>query len=106
MLTSAALAIDFIQGMSYADFQQDLKTQYAVIRALQIIGEAAKKIPAPIKAQHPTIPWKAIMGMRDKLTHDYAGINLPIVWETLHQDLPSIRPALTQLLSTLPDSQS
>ena len=70
---------EFANGMNFMSFRDDDKTVYATIRALEIIGEAAKKIPWPLRRKFYTIPWKNLTGMRDKLIHDYAGVNKELV---------------------------
>jgi len=70
----------FTEGMTLDDFSHDKKTVNAVIRSLEIIGEASKKIPNSIRVQYPQIPWREIAGMRDKLIHDYFGVDLEVVW--------------------------
>lgn len=77
--------------MRFEGFQQDEKTVFAVIRALEIIGEAAKNISEDMKAQHPEIPWRNVAGMRDKLIHEYFGVNNKVVWDTLQEDLPGLK---------------
>ena len=72
-------------------FRRDLKTQDAVIRNLQVIGEAAKKVSAETRATHPDIPWKHMAGMRDRIVHDYFGVSLGIVWDVVVNHLPAIR---------------
>jgi len=89
----------FIKEISFEQFRVDEKTVYAVIRAIEIIGEASKKVPDEIKQNQPTIPWREISGMRDKLVHDYSGVNLTIVWKTATEDLPEIEPIILELLS-------
>ena len=84
----------FIIGMSYEDFAGDKKTLNAVIRSLEIIGEAAKKIPEAIRAKHPGIPWRQMAGMRDKLIHEYHGVDKEIVWVVATEELPAILPAV------------
>lgn len=69
-----------------------------VIRKLEIIGEAVKQLSAATKRRHTEIPWKQIAGMRDRLTHDYFGVDLALVWRVLERDLPALKAAITALL--------
>jgi uncharacterized protein with HEPN domain len=85
-------ALAFVRGMNYDAFVKDRKTVYAVIRALEIIGEATKNIPSPIKARYPEIPWKDMAGMREKVIHVYFGVDLKRVWSTVNADIPTIKP--------------
>ncbi|MBC8525178.1 MAG: DUF86 domain-containing protein, partial [Chlorobium phaeobacteroides] len=68
--------------VDYESFRNDKKTQYAVIRALEIIGEASKKVPIEVRDNYAVIPWRSITGMRDKLVHDYFGVDTEVVWNT------------------------
>jgi len=68
-----------------------------VIRALEIVGEAARKIPANVREANAEIPWREITGMRNKLTHEYFGVNTKVVWRTVKEDLPVIVPALKRM---------
>jgi uncharacterized protein with HEPN domain len=104
ILSTIDLATSFVASMSFEEFQADAKTTFAVIRALEIIGEATKNIPVNIREQHPEIPWKGFAGMRDKLIHAYFGVNLEVVWETLQQDLPQLRPTIEQILRDAEES--
>lgn len=92
---------DFIQGLTYEQFMEDEKTQFAVIRAIEVIGEATKNIPDSIKANHTSVPWRNISGMRDKLIHAYFGIDMDILWKTVTKEVPTIEPKIRQMLEEL-----
>jgi uncharacterized protein with HEPN domain len=79
--------VDYTAGMSWEGYIVDYKTQDAVVRNLEIIGEAAKSISDDLRNQYPEIPWKDMAGTRDRLVHHYFGINQEIVWEIVRQDL-------------------
>lgn len=91
----------FTKGLNFDDFVAEKKTIKAVIRSLEIIGEAAKKIPPDIRASYPQIPWKEITGMRDKLIHEYFGVDLEIVWETSQKDLKELYITVTKIRASL-----
>jgi uncharacterized protein with HEPN domain len=94
------IAIDkiesFIEGLSYEDFIRDEKTLYAIVRALEIIGEAAKKVPEDIRKETEEIPWKDMSGMRDVLVHDYINVDVETVWLTAKQKVPQLKRLLEQ----------
>jgi len=98
MLENAEKALSFMDGLDYDEFEEDDKAVYAVIRAFEIIGEAARQIPENIQKDNPDIPWREITGMRNKLTHEYFGVNTKVVWRTVHEDLPVIIPLLQKML--------
>jgi uncharacterized protein with HEPN domain len=98
ILETIDLAESFIQEMTFEAFQAESKTSFAVIRALEVIGEATKNIPAEIRAQYPLVPWRGFAGMRDKLIHAYFGVDLQVVWDTVHQDLPGLKLAIEEIL--------
>ncbi len=98
-------AINFVEGMTFAEFEKDRKTIFAATRAIQIIGEAAKKIPESLKAKYPAIPWKAMAGMRDKVTHEYFGVNLKVLWDTIEQDLPTLKVLMPRVLENLEEDE-
>ena len=88
----------FVGGLERDGFVRDEKTHYAVVRSLEIIGEAAKNVPDSVRARHPAIPWRLLAGMRDKLAHDYFGVNLDTVWTTVDKDLPQLATSINELL--------
>jgi uncharacterized protein with HEPN domain len=88
----------FTEGMSFEVFVGDRKTVNAVLRSLEVLGEAAKHIPEELRAQEPGVPWKHMAGMRDKLIHEYFGVDASIVWAAIKDELPSLRAKIDRLL--------
>jgi len=101
MLLNARRAQDLVEHLSFEDLQADWPTQYALLRALEIIGEAARYIPAEVRRQAPEIPWSDIVGMRNLLIHHYHGVDWEIVWETTLESIPELIKALEALLQKL-----
>ena len=105
-LKDIAAAIDsieeFVAGTDLEAFQADDKTTSAVMRKLEIIGEAAKQIPSEIRRNHPDVPWKEMAGMRDKLIHFYFGVDYQLVWRAIKQRLPQIKSELQTILQEWP----
>ena len=87
---SARKALAFVTGMDFPSFAADEKTSYAVVRALEILGEATKRIPTAVRDRHPKVPWRAMSGIRDILIHDYFSVNANVVWKTVTEDLPPL----------------
>jgi uncharacterized protein with HEPN domain len=96
-------AQEFVKGYTFEDFKNDKKTIYAVIRAIEVIGEATKKIPRSIRDKYPDIPWKDMAGMRDKLIHEYFGVDVEVLWKTAQQDLPTLRVLISEVMGELED---
>jgi len=87
----------FVDELDYDAFSNDKKTVNAVIRSLEVIGEAVKKIPTELRQEHPGLPWKEIAGTRDKLIHEYFGVDLQIIWETIQSDLDALEQGIRAL---------
>lgn len=97
ILDAAGKSVDFVEGMTFEEFSHDDKTVYAVVRALEVVGEAVKNLPGEYKAKYLTIPWKDLAGMRDKLIHSYFGVDLKRVWLTVTEDIPLLRPEFERM---------
>lgn len=89
----------FVAGMHFEQFSKDDKTVYAVIRALEVVGEAAKQIPQDVQQRHRRVPWQEMAGMRDKLIHHYFGVDLKVVWKTVEEDVPSLIPTIRDVIA-------
>lgn len=77
----------YIQDLNYDAFLGDSKTQDAVFRNLEILGEAAKNLSHAFRKKYPTIPWKSMAGLRDRLIHHYFGVNLDVIWHIIHEEM-------------------
>ena len=105
ILTAIADTAEFTQGMSFEMFVADKKTVNAVIRCLEVLGEATKHIPTSFRRKHPAIPWTKMAGMRDVLIHDYMGVDLKTVWKVAQERLPELQPLLEELKATKNEQQ-
>ncbi|MFQ5774459.1 MAG: DUF86 domain-containing protein [Kiloniellaceae bacterium] len=97
----------YVAGMSMDEFAKDSKTQDAVYRRLEIIGEAVKALDAmapDLLARHPDVPWNDVKGMREKLAHDYDTISVRLLWNTATQELPALRQTVEKLIAEIDKS--
>jgi len=91
----------FVSNMDFDTFCSDKKTINAVIRSLEVIGEASTKIPSEISDRYPAIPWKQMRGMRNKLIHEYFGVDKSILWKVATDEIPPLGPLFSEILRTL-----
>lgn len=101
MLSYARDARDFATGIEKSDFIENREKQYAIVRALEVVGEAAKGVDADVRAIKPEVPWRQIAAMRDKLIHHYFGVRLDEVWSVLDRDVPDLITHLESLVGQL-----
>ncbi|MEC4806633.1 MAG: DUF86 domain-containing protein [Jaaginema sp. PMC 1079.18] len=94
------LVLEFVAGMDDAEFSRDRKTQSAVLYQIAILGEAVKRLSPEFRQQYPDIPWTAMAGMRDKLIHDYEGVDIKRVWFTVQSSIPELLNLIQPLLNT------
>ena len=98
MLDSIRKIETYISGMAYEEFLEDEKTKDAVVRNLEVIGEAANKIPEEVKIKHQEIPWRQIIGLRNRLIHGYFVVDYRIVWDIATKELYRLKFQLKKLL--------
>jgi len=92
-------AEEHVKDLSYEEFIKDSKACDAVVRCLEVIGEATKNIPDKIRNKYPSIPWRDMAGMRDKIIHAYFTVDFEEVWLTVKEDIPRIKPLIEKVLS-------
>jgi uncharacterized protein with HEPN domain len=98
ILDGIAKVEEYTEGMSKDEFVSSVQTQDAVIRRLEIIGEAAKNVPSEFRRKHSEVPWAEMSRMRDKLIHKYFDIDLSLAWDAVRQDLPDLKKRIKELL--------
>lgn len=101
MLAYAEKAERFVADMSYDEFEADERTQFAVIHSLQVVGEAARRIPADLQSRFQDVPWRDVIGMRHVLAHDYSRVRLKVVYDTAVIFVPKLLAALQSIAATL-----
>lgn len=95
----------FTQGVDFDSFQANREKVLAVVKSIEILGEAVKKIPEDRRSQYPEVPWQAVAGMRDVLVHEYWGIDVNIVWSTVQRRLPELKAVVEMMLGDLDSEQ-
>jgi len=98
ILEAASAITRYVEGLSYERFAEDRKTVDAVVRNLEVIGEAARHVPGDVRTRFPDVPWADMADMRNVLIHEYFGVDLPILWKTVTVDLSAVLPALRRVL--------
>ena len=98
ILDSMDLIEGYLKGKTYEEFEENQMLQDAVIRELEIVGEATKSLSQEFREKYPDIPWRQMAGMRDKLIHGYFGVDVGAVWDTATEDIPSLREKLQKIL--------
>lgn len=88
----------YTKGFSFDDFFEDGKTVDAVVRNLEIIGEASRHVSRQTKRKYPEIPWAQIVGMRNKVIHEYSGVDLTILWKTVEEDIPDLKRKIEEIM--------
>jgi uncharacterized protein with HEPN domain len=98
ILDASKEVVEFTKGRSRAELDSDRKLNLSLVRLLEVIGEAARGMSDDFRTQHPELPWKKMVGMRDRLIHGYYDVDLDVVWETATEDLPGLVEKLESIL--------
>ncbi len=101
IVSHAQKAEQFVAGLDFAAFCANEEKVFAVIRALEVIGEAARHLPLSLRRRYAEIPWRNVIGMRNILIHGYFGVDVEVIWKTVHESLPPLRAVAEQMLADL-----
>ena len=103
ILDAMEKAVVLLEGVTFDRFEADFRIHFAVVRALEIIGEATKRLPEEVRQRYPDVPWRGMAGMRDRIIHGYDTVDHQIVWDVVKRDIPQIEPRIRQILSDYED---
>lgn len=98
ILESIELIKQYVEKMKIDNFKEDRKTIDAVVRNLEIVGEASRYLPEEIKQKYPKIDWKGVAGLRNRIAHEYFGLSVEIIWEIITKELPVLKKEMEQVL--------
>jgi uncharacterized protein with HEPN domain len=105
ILDAMEAAESFVEDVTFDELESDQRTQFALQRAFEIIGEATKQLDDELRSEYSGVPWRDMAGMRDKLIHGYFAVELEIVWETVHKDFSRVKPKIQRVLTELTDEE-
>lgn len=98
ILAEAEFLVGISAGLTRAKLEEDPVIQRAAVRSLEVIGEASKRVPADVRDAHPQVQWRSMARMRDRLVHDYFGVDFDIVWDVLQSKIPELREEVRRIL--------
>ena len=98
MVEAATAALDFTEGLSRETVSSDRLVGFAVVRAIQLVGQAARNVSDEVRAANPDVPWRQMIGMRKVVVHDYADVDMILVWKTVREDFPGLVDRLKAIL--------